>query len=114
MSHDQYQEVWIEGPDGQSMCALINGNMGWLMYLRSKGDPGFSSRNPDYQGAESANIDYALSNGQRDEYPASWALPIEVIDRALEHFRKEGRPPNFVFWHNDSGDGSKVDYVPLS
>jgi hypothetical protein len=112
MCQDQYQEVWIEGPDGQSMCALINGNMGWLMYLRSKGDPGFSSRNPDYRGAESATIDYVLSNGQRDQYPALLALPIEVVNRALAHFRQRGTPPQFVFWHNDSGDGAEIEFVP--
>ena len=84
------------------------------MYLKSKEDPGFSSRNPHYRGAESATIDYVLSNGQRDMYPASWALSIEVVNLALEHFEREGKPPQFVLWHNDSGDGTNIEFMPLN
>jgi len=83
------------------MCALINGDQGWLMYLREPGDSGFSSRNPDYAGPADATIDYLLSNGQRDEYPASWALPLEVVERALEHFVATGEQAPFVKWHED-------------
>ena len=108
MSDQQYREIWIQKSDGQSMCALINGDVGWLMYLRSGGDPGFSSRNRDYAGAESATIDYVLSNGQRDQYPASWALPTALVNRALDYFREEGKPPPFISWHNDSEDGSEI------
>lgn len=80
------------------------------MYLRENGDAGFSSRNPDYNGSESEVIEYVLNNGQRDIYPASWALPISVVERALEFFRKEHRPPPFVYWHNDSEDGIILEY----
>ena len=56
----------------KSCARAINGDFGWLMYLRGNGDPGFSSRNPNYDGPPDAQIDYELSNGQRDLYPASW------------------------------------------
>jgi hypothetical protein len=112
MSDQQYQEIWAETPDGQSMCALINSERGWLMYLRAYGDAGFSSRNPNYAGPENAVIDYFLSNGQRDEYPASWALSKADVLRALDFFRREGRPPPFVLWHNDSRDGREIAYEP--
>ncbi len=51
------------------MCALINGSLGWLMYLRENGDAGFSSRIPKYTGSSDAKLEYFLSNDQRDEYP---------------------------------------------
>ena len=105
MGESRYREIWEKSPDGQSLCALTNGEVGWLMYLRKSGDAGFSSRNPDYSGPENATIEYFLSNGQRDEFPASWALPILEILRALEYFRENNRPPPFVTWYNDSGDG---------
>ena len=71
----QYKEIWATTKDGQSIAALINGNTGWLMYLRHhRGDAGFRSHNPDYAGPEDAVQDYILSNGQRDEYPLAWAL----------------------------------------
>lgn len=112
MTPDQYKEIWIDAPDGQSICALINGDMGWMVYFRWDGDAGFGSRNPDYEGAEIVTIDYVLSNGQQDEYPASWALPVSVVERALEYFRSEGKPAPFVSWHNESGDGVEIRFAP--
>lgn len=104
MDKTQYKEVWIKTDDGQSMCALINGNNGWLMYLRFNGDAGFSSRNPDYDGDQNAMMDFCLNNGQLDEYPLSWVLPIHMVERALAFFEKEHRPPTFITWHNDSSE----------
>lgn len=72
------------------------------MYLSAPGDAGFSSRNPAYDGPEDAVVDFVLSNGQRDAYPASWVLPSELIERALDYVRSDGSLPPFVAWHDDS------------
>jgi hypothetical protein len=103
-----FREVWLESPDGASLCALINGDVGWLMYLRQSGDAGFSSRNPAYQGPPDDMVEYKMSNGQVDEYPRAWAYPTETIERALEYFRRNNAPPPFITWHNDSGDGTAI------
>ncbi len=110
MGYDRsrYSEIWEETDDGQALCALINGDLGWLMYLREEGDAGFSSRNPDYRGDPDAKVEYYLSNGQCDTYPLSWALPVKEVRRALEYFRREQRPPTFISWHNDAGDGVEL------
>ena len=79
MRDPRFREICDEAPDGQSLSALINGDFGWLMYQRGGDDPGFSSRNPNYAGEPDATIEYFLSNGQRDEYPASWALPTSEV-----------------------------------
>lgn len=102
MSH--YKEIWIENPDGRTLCALIAGKVGWLMYLPERAEAGFISRNPDYAGPEDATIDYLLLNGQRDSYPASWALPLPLVERTIKHFRASGLPASFVTWHDDSGE----------
>jgi hypothetical protein len=112
MNDQQYQEISADTPDGQTIIALINGDRGWLMYLREIGDAGFSSRCPNYAGPGDAVIEYVLSNGQRDEYPASWSISKSEVDRALEFFRRECRPPPFVLWHNDSRDGVQLEYNP--
>ncbi len=90
------------------MVALINGEFGWLMYLRYDGDAGFSSRNPSYQGPSDAMIEYFLSNGQLDEYPASWALPTGDVRRALREFQTDGKPPVWIAWHSDSRDQEAI------
>jgi hypothetical protein len=108
MDRTQYKEIWVEADDGQTMCALINGDVGWLMYLRSPEDAGFSSRNPTYSGSPDEMLEYFLDNGQRDEYPLSWAIPVADVHRALEYFKTNSAPPKFVTWHNDSGDGTEI------
>jgi len=108
LSDPRYKELRESAPDGQSLLALINGDLGWLMYLRAPGDAGFSSRNPAYSGPDDAVIEYVLSNGQKDQYPASWALPILEVRRALQFFRDNHKPPPFIHWHNDSDDGSSI------
>jgi hypothetical protein len=94
----QYAEIWIDYEDYPAMCALVNGSLGWLMYLRYDGDTGFSTRNPAYEGPPDAVVDYFLSNGQRDQYPASWAYPVEEVIQALEWFaaKKEHAILNYV------------------
>lgn len=97
---EQYKEIWLVGPNEQSICALINGNCGWLMYLRFEGDAGYSSRNPSEISGD--NIEYILSNGQLDKYPKKWAYPIEIIKEALFSFLDDGALPKQVEWHDDS------------
>src|SRR5580693_3722447 len=96
-----YEHVCLESPDGQHLHALINDDRGWLMYLREGGDSGSSSRNPAYDGPVDAEIEYRLDNGQHDFYPASWALPIAEVRRALEYFERQHKRPPFVAWHED-------------
>ena len=104
---EQYKEIWIyseaDNDDESSMMALINGDWGWLMYLREECDAGFSSRNPDYMGTDDdgKTMDFLLSNGQLDYYPLSYVLPIEQIMKALEYFEKCHEMPRFITWHND-------------
>ena len=101
-----YAEIWVDHGDYPALCALVNGDQAWLMYLRYNGDAGFSSRNPGYEGAREAVVDYVLGNGQRDQDPAFWADPTAEVFAALEWFAaNKGSPPS-ITWFNDSGDGN--------
>jgi len=73
-----------------------------LMYLRAPGDAGMTSRNPNYSGAPDAVQDYYLNNGQRDEYPLAWAIPLEDVKRALKEFADHKQRPAWVQWHDDA------------
>ncbi|HKW62613.1 MAG TPA: Imm1 family immunity protein [Candidatus Acidoferrum sp.] len=97
-----FSEVWLQSNTSwPAICALINGEAAWLMFLRFEGDAGFSTRNPDYSGPPSAVIEYYLSNGQRDEYPASWNITTEKALRALEYFLKEEDMAPWLKWHEE-------------
>ena len=104
----KYLDLWAHAAPDQSLVALISGTVGWLMFLRENGDAGFSSRNPSFSGDPDALVDYYLDNGQHDQYPASWALPIEEVQRAMEHFITKAQPADWLTWHNDSGDGAVI------
>jgi len=99
----QFSEVWLQHTDGwPALCALINGESAWLMFLRYEGDAGFSTRDPKYSGPPKAKIEYYLSNGQRDEYPASWNITTTEALRALEHFLEEETMAPWLTWQDDS------------
>ncbi len=97
----QFREVWISRGESPAICALLNGDIGWLMYLQILGDPSFSSRNPDYDGDPDAVTEYQLPSGQMDRYPTSWALPKAEIYAALAHFLEHRERSPLVQWHDD-------------
>jgi len=103
--HQQFSEVWLAAnSDGPTLAMLVNGERAWLMYLRHQdGDPSFSSRNAHYSGPAEATIEFLLSNGQRDEYPVAWTLPLEEAFDACEYFllNQGGRSPAII-WHDAS------------
>lgn len=98
---ENFKEISIELEDGQSLLVLINGNFGWLMYLRYEGDAGFSSRNPLFEGDQEEMMEFLLCNGQADFYPLSWVLPIDQIDKAIAYFEETKQQPPFICWHAD-------------
>jgi hypothetical protein len=99
----QFSEVWLQHTAGwPAIAALINGEAAWVMYLRYEGDAGFSTRNPQYAGPKKAVIEYYLSNGQRDEYPASWNITTAEAIRGLEFFFEEEGMAPWLHWYDDS------------
>jgi len=103
VAHSQFSEVWIfRAPGWPTICALLNGEAAWLMYMRYKGDAGFSTRNPKYTGPHKAMIEYHLSNGQCDEYPAAWNITTAEALRALEYFFEEKAMAPWLTWQDES------------
>lgn len=71
------------------------------MFLREAGDAGFTSRDPAYTGTAEAMLEFRLSNGQIDEYPASWTVSIEEARLAAERFFLRGDRDPSLTWHDD-------------
>jgi hypothetical protein len=75
---------------------LRNGKHAFLMYLRVSGDSGFVSVGSSEQDVP---VQYRLSNGQVDEYPNAWCLPVEQCYKALAYFFvNDGQRPEWVAW----------------
>lgn len=109
---DGYAEIWVDHDPFPALCALVNGAQSWSMVLRYDGDAGFSSRNLSYSGDANAKLEYYLSNGQRDLYPAAWAYPTPRMLEAVAFFAEHGRVPDWIEWSNDSGDGAVSPNTP--
>jgi hypothetical protein len=74
-----------------------------LMFLRESGDTGFTSR-ADGPVAGPEQREFWLSNGQRNEYPASWTVSVPRAREALEHFFQTSERAPFVIWNDDGAD----------
>jgi hypothetical protein len=110
----EFAEIWVDHDPFPSLCALLHRKSAWLMYLRYDGDAGFSSRNPGFRGHGDLPMQFMLSNGQVDEYPASWTYPAETAFEALVEFARDGRVPDSIVWFNDSGDGAASPNEPFA
>lgn len=84
----QYSEIWLSADSGEQLCALLNGEIGWLLYLRFAGDPGYSSRNPAVSSGEL--MTFCLSNGECDEFPRAWTYPMDTLRVAMASFLTDG------------------------
>lgn len=99
----QFSEVWMQHPaDWPVIGALVNGESAWLTFVRHEGNAGFSTRNTKYAGPTKERIEYYLSNGQRDEYPASWNVTTAEALRALEYFLEQADMAPWLTWEDDS------------
>ena len=99
----QFSEVWMQHSAGwPAIAALINGESAWLTFISHEGDAGFSTRNPKFTGPQKKMIEYYLSNGQRDEYPAAWDITKAEALRALEYFLEEEAMAPWLTWQDDS------------
>ena len=97
-AHGEYHEIWLEGSNGTAMMSLINQDQAWAMFLRNREDAGFSTRNPDVIGNPETSIEFLLSNGQMDTYPAAWVVKKSEVMDALLHFFLTGEKSPHIAW----------------
>ncbi len=100
LQKQQWADVWLSmEADGPVLCMLKSDDRAFLLWMRERGDPGFSSRGRGRRNAPPQR--FRLSNGQVDAYPAEWTIPFDEGRRAMEHFCVDGTRAPFVKWHDD-------------
>jgi hypothetical protein len=100
-SKQKYREIWVSYDENQHMCALINNNIGWVMYVSDECEAGLCTRNMEYKGNFDDEIEYVLDNGQEDLYPVRWAIGVTEIYTALATFIETGVLDNSLTWIED-------------
>src|SRR4029453_14880055 len=98
----QFAEIWLQRDTGQWLGVLINSSRAMLVYGRFEGDPGFSSRTSPEESESEELVEFVLSNGQHDDYPAFWTVSTEVALRAIVYLFTNGQPAPWITWHDDS------------
>jgi len=103
---ESFLEIWVNY-ERRSLCAMINDDRGWLMFLRFHGDAGFHTENPELAGQD-ALLTFELSNGQTDELPKYFTYERSTILEGVKFFLSSGHPPKNVYWVNDANDGEAI------
>lgn len=100
-----FSEVWLEvGVKGPSLVMLVNGRDALLIYFPGHGKLfGFTSRNPAYNGAPDAQIEFILANGDMEDYPARWTVPLSAGCAVCRDFvEQQGARSPLITWHDDA------------
>jgi hypothetical protein len=101
LSNQGYFELWLTLPTDICISALINNDRALVIFGRYDGDAGLSSRNPDNADDNGKQIDFYLSNGQRDEYPLAWTIPTKDALTAFDYAFRYHRAAPWIVWHDD-------------
>lgn len=94
-------ELRIHEVDGPSLCLLKSDDRALLTFLSNDEDPGQTSRDGGTSASPADLVEFTLSNGQIDQYPASWTVDYAVARRVVEYFWFRREPAPFIAWHHD-------------
>ncbi len=91
-----YNEIWATQSDCSSLCLLTNSSRAFVLYLRYPGDSGLIATTNDQ--VTNTMIEFKLSNGQLDEYPARWTVPVHDALKILTSFIQDNNLLSYVNW----------------
>ena len=96
------QLLRFEHDNGMILTGAVYGDGAFLLYQLNENDAGWSSRNPTYEGPADAVFPLLLENGQRDDIPACWVIPLHEAIRAAKYFFSTGEKAPYIHWHHET------------
>jgi hypothetical protein len=100
-NHMPFRELSLSHKgDKASMTVLMNGLEGFLLYMASDDDAGFTSRNP-IKNSPTNSKQFRLTNGQMDQYPDDWVVAQHAIEEACVFFCNSKAMLPTMMWHDD-------------
>ncbi len=97
----QFAEVQLvrgERPE-HALFALFNDGRAVMSYTRNIDETCFSARSDG--GTEDGEMEFYLSNGQRDEYPRAHTIPSTDAVRTFEYFFQQTELLPSIRWHKE-------------
>lgn len=92
-----HAELWLQQPDeGQSLCLLSSPDRAVLVWQPSPNEDGMRSHNP--AGNADERVDFRLANGEKSQFPGTWAVAKEEALRAYIHFFRTGERAGWLEW----------------
>lgn len=98
-----FAEVWVLHDRFPAIRALLHDDRGWLACLRCEGDAGVGSKNPAYTGPPDATVEFMLSTGEVDSYPAAATFPRADVLEAVRVFADTRSFPPTIAWSGTLG-----------
>jgi hypothetical protein len=96
-----YLELWLTLPADICISTLINDSRALVIFGRYDGDAGLSSRSRDDTDDSGQQLEFYLSNGQRDEYPLAWTIPTKDALAAFAYAFLHHQAAPWILWHDD-------------
>lgn len=84
-----------------ALTLMLNHEKASLFYSQNIDEHSFSSRNPFIAPDTDEEVEFLLSNGQMDAYPASWVVPATIGIDAICHFFDQRKLSENVSWHQE-------------
>ena len=100
IAREEFAEVWLTVDGGPGFALLKSGDRALCLFVRSIGDAGFTSRQCRGERRR-GELEFRLTGGKVDHYPASWSVPFFRALRAADQFLRTGERPGFLRWHED-------------
>ena len=97
-----FLELWLTLPADICISALINDDRALVIFGRYDGDAGLSSRSRDFADDDGQQLEFYLSNGQRDQYPLAWTIPTTDALAAFDHAFLYHKAAPWILWHDDA------------
>jgi hypothetical protein len=97
----EYAEVVLTMASGASLMGLFHGGWGWLEWFPGDDSRTLHTENPEHPEPEGTRWDFVLSNGQTDEYPASWTYDFETVKDAFRYALETGERDPGLEWFPD-------------
>ncbi|WP_299434706.1 hypothetical protein [uncultured Maribacter sp.] len=98
---NEFSEICLYKNDKSSLTVLTNKieKKVFLMFQDLEKDISYVPKISE--NSSELYVDFLLSNGQKDEYPANWLVDFELAKKSILEYYKNGQMWNGINWNEE-------------